>query len=205
MNKKLYRIVSILLIVFSALPAMANETAQQVLQATAQKLTAAKSIKAGFSMTGTGQKWTGTFLSKGAKFSLTLPGAGTWYDGKDIWSYSKASGEATVWRPTRSELAESNPFLYLSTASNYSVKFGSGASKGEQVIVLTPKTRGNSVKSVTVKINTSTKLPKSFEIAASGGIYTITVTSISLNQTISDSSFKFNKANYPGVAISDLR
>lgn len=195
----------LILLSLVSLPAMGAETAEELLQKCSSKLNSANTLKAKFSMTEGGKQWTGEFLSKGAKFSIVMPGAGTWYDGKDIWNYSKTSGEATVWKPTKAELAESNPFLYISTSSNYNVKFGSSSNSGEKTLVLTPKTRGNSVKSVTIKINASTLLPKSFVISASGGTYTINVSSISLNQSISDDSFKFNKGKYPGVVVSDLR
>lgn len=195
----------VLMLAFAATPARGAETAAQLMQRCAAKLNAAKSIKAGFTMDGNSQRWTGTFLSKGSKFSITMPGAGTWYDGSDLWSYSKTSGEATVWKPSKGELAESNPFLYISTASGYNVKYGEKPGKGEQILILTPKARGGAVKSVTITISISTLLPKSFLIAASAGTYKITVSQLQLNQSISDASFKYPKAKYPGVTVTDLR
>lgn len=113
-------------------------------------------------------------------------------------------GEATVWHPSKDELAESNPFLYISTAANYDVK-DAGTAKGVRTLLLTPKRRGSAVKSVKITISTATLLPKSFVINASSGSYTVSVSGMQLNKAVADANFRFNKAKYPGVTVTDLR
>lgn len=186
-----------------AVPASAA-TAGETLNACVAKLRGAKSLRAEFSTNASGRAVSGTLLSKGSKFSLTMPGVGTWYDGRDMWTYSQADNEATVWHPTKAELSETNPLLYLATASGYNVKAEKSA-KGESAMTLTPKKRGTGVKSIRVVINTKTNLPKSMRIAMSGGTYTVTIKSIALNPAISDSSFIFPRSKYKGVTVTDLR
>ncbi|MDE5653518.1 MAG: outer membrane lipoprotein carrier protein LolA [Muribaculaceae bacterium] len=186
-----------------ALPSAAATPAAE-LKATVDKLAAAKSVKAQFTTTAGGHTVGGTLLSKGSKFSITMAGAGSWYDGKTLTTYSKANGEATMWIPTKSELAETNPLLYLSTYADYNVATEKGKA-GENVFVLTPKKRGSGVKSVKVTVNSSTKLPKSLRIATGSEVYTVTIKSMTLNAAIADGSFTFPKKSYPGVTVTDLR
>ena len=110
--------------------------------------------------------------------------------------------EVTVWTPTASELAESNPLLYLTSYKDYNVK--AGASAGS--VVLTPKRRGG-VKSVEVTFSGSgaNATVKQIKVAMSGGTTTVNVTSLRLNTNPSDASFRFNKSKYPGVKVTDLR
>ena len=193
--------VSAIFLPFKASAATPAET----LEACVKKLSGAKSMKASFTATFNGRNVSGTLLTKGKKFSMTMPGLGTWYDGKSIWSYSSANGETTVWTPTAAELAESNPLLYLSSASDYNVKAGTGAKKGESVIVLTPKKRNSGVKSITAVINNATSLPKRLTIVAGSASSTVTLTSLTLNTTIADSQFAYPKSKYPKATVTDLR
>lgn len=179
-------------------------TAQDTYNACVAKLSGAKSMKVDFSTNISGKNASGTLKSKGSKFYMSVAGVSTWYDGKSIWTYSPSSGEATVWYPTKSELAETNPLLYLSSANQYTVKAISSKA-GEMTLQLTPKKRGSSVKSVTVVVNTSTNLPKSMKIAMSGGTYSATFKSITLNSAVADADFVFPRAKYRGVTVTDLR
>ncbi|MDE6272733.1 MAG: outer membrane lipoprotein carrier protein LolA [Muribaculaceae bacterium] len=180
-------------------------SADDILQSCVKKLSGAKSLKATFTATFSGRSASGTLLSKGQKFSLVMSGIGSWYDGKNLWSYSAANNETTLWTPSKAELAESNPLLYLSSASDYTVKAGSGSKKGESIIVLTPKKRNSGIKSVTAVINTSTNLPKKLTIVAAGQTSVISFGSITLNPSIADSQFAYPKSKYPKVNVTDLR
>lgn len=180
------------------------ETPAQTLQRCVAKLNGAKSLQAEFVMKSGGSNVSGTLTSKGKKFALVSPAASTWYDGAEITAYSPASKEATVWRPTAGELAESNPLLYLSTASDYTVSAESRNVKGEIGLKLVPKRRNSGVKSVRVVINASTMLPKSITVAAGSGTMAVTIKSLRLNPAVSDASFRFPKAKYPGAKIVRL-
>ncbi|MDE6009931.1 MAG: outer membrane lipoprotein carrier protein LolA [Muribaculaceae bacterium] len=194
------KILITLISLFVALGTFA-ESPDNILQNCVSKLKGAKSIVADFTMTVQGRTFTGTLNSKGNRFSVVTPGNATWYNGADIWSYSAASGEVTVWKPAAAELAESNPLLYLSTASDYTVK--SGAAAG--TVILTPKKRNSGVKNITLTVSSSTGLPKTLDIAANGGNIKIVMKSIRLNAPVDDSTFTFPKARYPKARLTDLR
>ena len=183
-------------------PAGRAATPEQTMDAIARRLQGAGSIDAAFSMTGAQGAAKGTLLTKGKKFTVSSGGHTVWYDGRDMWAYSPASKEVTVWTPTASELAESNPLLYLTSYRDYNVK--AGASAGS--VVLTPKKRGG-VKSVEVTFSGSgaNATVKQIKVAMSGGTTTVNVTSLRLNTNPSDASFRFNTSKYPGVKVTDLR
>lgn len=199
-----FTLLSVMVIVGAA-SGYAEETAASLLGRCAKKIQGASSVSATFSMTASGHSSSGTLLTKGSKFAISLPGVGTWYDGTNMWSYLKANGEATLWNPTRGELAESNPLLYISSSKDYDVKYGSSSAKGSKTLILTPKKRGTGVKSVTITVLTSTLLPQKIVVAASSGNCTFVINSIKLNTSIADSNFKFDSSKYKGVKVNDLR
>lgn len=205
-NRRIIRTALLcVMILASCLGASAAETATDFLGRCAGKLQRASSIKASFFMTASGHTTSGTLLTKGKKFAITMPETGTWYDGANMWTYVKMNNEATLWNPTSSELAETNPLLYLSSSKDYNVKFGSSATKGVKVLVLTPKNKSTAVKNITISVNSSTLLPKSILISASSGNCVFNIKSIQLNVGVADSSFKFDKNKYKGVRVTDLR
>lgn len=179
-------------------------TPEQSLQACVAKLKGAKSIKAEFSLSSQGQTVAGTLQSKGTKFTVSSNANCTWYDGTTMTVYSPASNEVTVWKPTTGELAESNPLLYLSTASYYTVTAAAGAAKGETALQLTPKRRGSGVKSIKVVLNSSTMLPKSLDIKMGGGNVKVVVKSLQLGAAVQDATFKFPKQKYPKAKVTHL-
>lgn len=180
-------------------------TPQQSFDKCVATLRNAASITAEFSMSGAGHSLNGSLSSKGRKFAIVSSSQSTWYDGSDIWVYSANSGEATVWKPSNSELAESNPLLYLSSASDYTVENAPGAKSGEVMLMLKPKKRGSGVKSIKVTLNCATNLPKALDIATGSGNFKVTIRNLRLNAAVSDASFRFPKSKYPKAKVTDLR
>lgn len=182
----------------------ATPSAEDVYKSCISKVSAAKSMRVGFSLSASGHAAVGKLVTKGSKFAVTFPGLGTWYDGKSIWSYSAKNKETTVWTPSKTELAESNPMLYISMASEFNVS-SAKSSGGVTTVILSPKRRSAGVKSVTLTINNSTSLPKKLVINTGRETSTITVNSVSLNPKVADSEFNYPKASYPSVPVTDLR
>ncbi|MDE5842898.1 MAG: outer membrane lipoprotein carrier protein LolA [Muribaculaceae bacterium] len=194
----------LLLLQLPAIQRISAATPAQIYNACMKKVEGAKSLRAGFNLASGGHSAAGTLLTKGTKFAVTMPGLGTWYDGKAMWSYSNANRETTVWTPSKTELAESNPMLYISMASGFDAKAQAGG-KGQTVVLLTPKRRNAGVKSVKIIINNATSLPEKLVITTGAQTSTITITSLSLNPPLADSEFTYPKKKYPKVPITDLR
>ncbi len=182
-------------------------TPAELLQKCGTKLKSASSIRCDFTMAASGKSLTGNIQSKGSKFAVNVSGAATWYDGKTMWSYSKASGETTVWYPGKAELAEANPLLYLSSTSEkeFNVSEQSANKAGLRTLILTPKKRNMGIKRVVVQINTSTLLPTSIKIESPSGNIGIAIRSLKLNISIPDNVFKYDSKKYKNVQVTDLR
>lgn len=204
--KNLHSIIfSLLSLLSSIAPAFSHAASpEEIYQGCVKKVSAAKSMDVRFSLSESGKSASGTLLTKGSKFAVTFPGLGTWYDGKSMWSYSAVNKETTVWTPSKTELAESNPMLYLSMAADFNAVAKAGG-KGLTVVTLTPKKRSAGIKSVTLTISNSNQMPKKLVINAGGRSSTISISSVSLNTSIADSKFTYPKASYPKVPVTDLR
>lgn len=176
-------------------------TAQDVLAKASEKLNAAKSLTANFSGSAAG-----TLTVSGDKFAITAGGFGIWYNGEDMWTYSKSAGETSITTPTPSELLETNPIEIIKSYSN---KFDAEKVKEEgsnYTIKLTPKGKGNNVRSATLVINTKTWMPSSIDmIFANDTRMAINIDNISSNAAVAPNTFVYPAAKYPGIEVVDLR
>ena len=181
-------------------------TAQEILNKASAKINGASSVKADFSMTINGQRCKGSLAAKGSKFSLVSSVGSSWYDGKDLWSYSPSNGETTVIKPSAGDLMETNPLMYAKGASNYTATLSKTKVSGKETVVLIPKSKGTGIKSVTLTLNSSSFLPEKVVITpSSGNSVTINISNLKLNAPVKDSDFVYPKAKYPKVKIIDLR
>ena len=89
------------------------QTATQVLDKTAQKLTAKTGVKADFKATTPQGSITGTIAVKGNKFMATTQHTKVWFDGKTQWTYMSRNDEVNVSSPKDSELQSLNPYNFI--------------------------------------------------------------------------------------------
>lgn len=203
-NKRRHILLFIAMMV-SVMPSFAL-TPSEVLEKGRQKIASAKTLTADFSMKINGQSVKGTISSKGNKFAIVSNLTSNWYNGKDLYTYNGMNKETSVFKPSASDLADVNPLLYISTAKNYNVSATKNKKTGLETVVLIPKQKGSSVKSVTIDFDASTYLPKSILVApVSGGAIQLSLSNIKLNGSVADSQFEYPKSKYPKVKINDLR
>ena len=149
----------------------------------------------------------GTIGLKGEKFVLECAGVKSWFDGKTLWSYIEDSEEVNISTPTPEELQSINPYAMLGiykTGFNYSYA-GTENVNGTtcKKVVLTPEKKqeikeiaiavDNRMRPVYIKIKNNSGEPQGFTVKGYK------------NVNLTDSYFKFNPKNYPGVEIIDLR
>lgn len=184
------------------LPMIAYATsANDALAKASAKITSANSITAKF--TGSAA---GTLTVSGQKFAMVTGGFGVWYNGKDMYTYSKQSGETAITTPTKAELIESNPIEIIKAYKNNFTATKVSETGGKITIKLTPKRKSDNVKSATLVLNTSTWLPVSIDLTfSSNQRMTVNITSITEGNAMAASVFEYPKAKYPGVEIVDLR
>ena len=181
------------------------QNATSVLDKSAATLRAAGNVKIGFTLEVDGGASPGYIKLQRQKFVVNVGGSITWFDGKTMWTYVKANEEVNVTNPSADAVAKMNPYAFLSFyKKGYTVKMGKGTAK-EHEVLLTGKS-GSPYTNVVVRINKSTQYPTFIKMTSSkGAVTTIRCNSFLKNQKYKDSTFQFNKKNYPDAEIVDLR
>lgn len=199
------RILIILYILLGTVAANAASSAN-ILSKAAEKLAAAKSVSADYTVTADGRSMNGNITVAGQKFMLDSREIKSWYDGKTQWTYSSEIGEVDITEPTAEELAQVNPFAIINAfRSNFNPRTVS-ETPGAVTIELLPKKSGGDIKKVLLTLELSTFFPSKIVITlASGSVLTITIKAISEGMKLPDSFFRFSPSALPGVEIVDLR
>ena len=182
-------------------------TAPEVVTKAASAISAGKVMEVSFTISSGGHASKGTLKASGSKFAVSLPEGSSWYNGKHLYSYNPRTKETTVVTPTASELAESNPLLYVNGGvKGYTAVFSKTRIKGKYVVDLTPKSRKSTVRKVTLTINASTFIPEKISVTGtSGQTADVTVGAVRRNVKIAASEFEYPAAKYRGVELVDLR
>lgn len=181
-------------------------TAKETLDLAVRKLTTAPGVSADFTISGPQGKSNGKLKAKGNCFSIVTASAGAWYDGKSMTTWSAQSGEATIVTPTAAELRETNPLLYLHTASDYTANYAKSSNASQKVLVLTPAKRGLTARKITITLNAASLTPSTITILLSDGkTLTVTLRNMSFKSSINANEFRFPKSRYPKAKINDLR
>ena len=199
------RIFSIIACTVIAIGAMAAETASSVLKHVVDQMSSSP-VQAAFTVTGSGMSQEGAITMSGNKFVVTTSDLSTWYDGKTQWTLSQAVKEVNVTEPSREELAEINPLIILSAlSSRFSAEMGQSTADSYSIL-LSRRDNDTGIASATVRVNATTWNPVAITIVTSTGErFTIDIKSIKKLKSITDSTFRFNPALYPGVEVIDLR
>jgi outer membrane lipoprotein-sorting protein len=188
--------------------------AKKILDAVSAKMKTYKAIQATFSLKiedskGNAQgKKTGTAYVKGNKYHIIITGQEIYCDGKNIWTYDKSSNEVTVTKfdPDANGLTQKlfsnfydKDYLYK---LNGEKKMGT---KTVQEIEMTPVDKTKNIFKIYLYIDKASKTAYSSKMLdKSGNVYEYTINSLKNNASLSDDSFVFNKAKYPGVEVVDL-
>ena len=125
------------------------------------------------------------------------------FDGKKVYNISKEDQEVTIAKPNGSEKALS-PINYIDEYKNgYTVTY-SGKSGSLDKITLVP-VKNNGIKNVVLYINTPKKqIAKIAQTSTENDLAVITVTQYKENQSISSSTFSFDKNKYKNYLITEL-
>jgi outer membrane lipoprotein carrier protein len=191
--------------------AQSDSKATTILNEVSAKTKAYKTINIDFTYTMENKKekindkFTGTLLSKGDKYKLTVARQDVICDGKTIWTYLKESNEVQI----NSAGSDDDSFTPTKLLTNYTKDYKSKfiEEKGNtQVIELTPLAKGKSYTKVKLSIDKTKKQIQQFIIYDRGGsIFTYNVNKFITDQVINDKEFTFNKSDHPGVSVDDMR
>lgn len=208
--KKTSTFLALVLVALMA-QAQTDKKAVAILDDVSAKTKSFKTIKIEFvyAMDNTRQKihdkFNGTLLAKGDKYRLSAAGQDVICDGKTVWTYLKDTKEVQI-----NEVgADDDSFTPTRMLSNYTRDYKSKfiEEKGnEQVIELYPVKKAKSMVKVRLTIDKAKKQVSRFLIQdKNGSTFTYTINKFVTDQPIADSQFGFNKADYPGVEINDMR
>ncbi|MBO7557841.1 MAG: outer-membrane lipoprotein carrier protein LolA [Bacteroidaceae bacterium] len=197
--------ITLLLMMLVVTVALYAQNATNILDNSAATMRAAGNVKIGFTLEADGGASTGYIKLQRQKFVINMGGTITWFDGKTMWTYVKANDEVNVTTPSPDAVAKMNPYAFLSFyKKGYTAKLGKSTAK-EHEVVLTGK-NGSPFKKVVVRINKSSKYPTVITMTSSkDAVTTIRCNSFLKNQKYKDSTFQFNKKNYPKAEVIDLR
>lgn len=203
--KTILLLLSLTLLALLPARATAGETAAQFLNRAAATVNRAGGIKVDFSIKSGGKTYSGTLQTQGKMFHVSAPRSSTWYNGREMWTYSAASGETTLVTPSADEIRESNPLSYIHTGGNYNAAFAKSSPAGTKTLILTPKKKNSGIKQVKLTVKTSTMLPTAIVVTPSSGqAVTLTVKSVKTKQRFPSSTFVYPKSKYKAKII-DLR
>ena len=207
------------LIALLSLPVIAQQQQSQakaVLDRTADAFRKAGGVKADFVVKAVTNGLAegaenGTIQLKGEKFVLKTSDVVTWFDGKTQWSYVAKNDEVNVSSPTQEELQQINPYTFLYMyQKGFSYKLGTTKTfRGKAVweVILTAKDKKQELERITLFVTKDTYEPL-YILLQQRGQQTrneIIVTSYQTRQNYADSVFAFDRKQYPGAEIIDLR
>ncbi len=217
MKKQLWFIVGLLLMIYSQNSYAQNDAAAKaLLTKVSQKYNTYKTIQANFSLlikqaNGGLHTDAGTlYLDKANnKYQVNTKNQVLISDAKTQWNIMKAEKEVEISDASNStnEINATNIFSFYTTGFKYTL---TNAEKVNgltlNVVNLTPVDSKKNYSKIKLRINKATNLIYDTTIFdKSGNRYTYTLASQQGNKALSDNLFVFNKNDYKGFDIVDLR
>jgi outer membrane lipoprotein carrier protein len=152
----------------------------------------------------------GTVFMKGSKYRVNVTGQEIFCDGKNIWTYDKASNEVTISKFDAAANTMSPQKLFTNFYDkDFLYKLNGEKKQGAktiQEIEMTPTDKSKTFHKVFVYVDKGAQTIYSTKVMEkNGNKYTYTVSSLNSNDNINDNQFVFDKSKYPGVEEVDLR
>ncbi len=190
--------------------------AKKILDAVSTKFKSYKAVQANFtySVENSDSKVVsskkGTIYMKGPKYRVSFVGQEIFCDGKTVWTYDQSSNEVTITELDASNNAITPQKLFTNFYDKDFLYKLNGESKigGRtiQEIEMTPNDKTKPFHKVYLMIDKKAKTIYSTKVLEKeGNRYIYTVTNLNTKANIPDSKFVFNKNDYPGVEVVDLR
>ena len=151
----------------------------------------------------------GTIIMQDNCFKLQTLELRCWYDGKNMWTYSKDVGEVNLTSPTNEELQSMNPYIAL---RNYKtdniVSLLKSYDSDSYVLKLVPKsTKKSTYREIVISVSkTSYYITKAVIVMANGQQSSIHITGYRALNKYETQFFKFSASEVPkATPVIDLR
>jgi outer membrane lipoprotein carrier protein len=215
MNKyNLFKILFTTLFLSVLMHVQAQKSAEQLLKNVIDKTKSYKTMKVDltYRMLNSGAdengEKKGTVVIMGDSFKLSMAGQLVICDGKTVWTYLEDSQEVMISNADKSEDAITPSSILTSYYEDYKASFANdkqNSAKGLKTIELKPDKVKKFVK-IQIGINESKLQIANFAIFDNGGnTFIYDITKMLTDTPIAPSAFTFNKADFPGVDVVDMR
>jgi outer membrane lipoprotein carrier protein len=185
--------------------------ATAILDAVSKKYAAIPGFNASFTYGADGAKagMKGDVTVKNKKFRLKLAGQEIYNNGATVSTYIKETNEVNISTFDPAEEGINPAKIYTIYKKGYNYNFvgetKEGAATYENVELIPQKANGQ-VKKLLLVINKVDKSVKSWKITGKDNkVQTFRIDKFTPNKTLTDAYFTFDKKNYPGVEVIDLR
>lgn len=152
---------------------------------------------------------TGKALIKGDKYRITFSDQIFFCDGTSMWNYQKSTNECSIYNYEESDDDALNPAKMI---ANWQKEFTAklireDVEKNKAVVIidLTPKTGQSYYKIRLVIDKNKEEILRTSIYEKDNTVYTYYFDTFVTNAAISEGTFKFDPAQYPGVEINDMR
>lgn len=147
---------------------------------------------------------------KGNKFKIDVPDGITWFDGSTQWVYIKGSNEVNISNPAGEELAGVSPAVLLNIyKTGFKLDYkGETRENGKTVYVveMIPESSNSEYSKMSINIDKTTNLFTSIKLFGKNKMNNhLIIRSLQTKTNPLDGTFVFNKKDYPGVEVIDLR
>ncbi len=189
------------------------QSARNILDATAARLSAPGGIKAQFKATqfnGTSAEGeaTGTLLLRGRAYQVTTNELITWYNGTTQWSMMRGGDEVNVTTPSEAEQAQLNPATLINIyKKGYKYTLNKSTLRGHKTFVvhLIAKSKKAYYPEIFIDVEQGTYTPLCFRAKHDGNWMRLSVLSFTSGLDLPASEFTFPAKDYPNVEVIDLR
>lgn len=188
---------------------------KEILEKASRKMNSLKTLKAGFTLkllnkSGKLQQTSkGTFVLKGEKYHITVPGQEIISDGKTVWTYMKDAKEVQVSTVNAADESFSPAKLFTDFYDkDYTYKYiGTRKLGGKscQIVELTPSGKAARFNKAELAFDGNNTIAGGNIFEKNGNQYQYEVGTVTPNPPVSDGQFSFDSKAHPGVEVVDLR
>ena len=186
-----------------------GQTPKELLDEVLQKAFAEGRVEIDFTVYMDDQQSQGHISVQGKQFVLDTPGMKTWFDGKTQWTLVEENEEVSVSEPTEEELQALNPYAWMSLYQHgYELKFGETGVSDVRKVIMTTTIPREEMQSIVLLIHQKELYPVRLSMASRGGLDVVV---IDINKyevkkrPLPATAFVFDRSQYPGVEVIDLR
>lgn len=212
-------ILSFLLIML-VVPSIAQQDpkAEEILDKISEKKNSYSTFKAEFSIdyknlqADSKQTIKGILVSKGEKYLLELPKSTVFYNGETMWNYKPSVQEVYVSEPEQSadnqDIFNHPNKIFNLYKKDFKYRFLEEKQmdhKNLYLVDLYPKDLEKDYSRITLRATRDYDIHSAKIYAKDGSRFTIFIEEMETNKTIPDSTFIFNKKEYPDTEVIDMR